>query len=112
MPTYDYHCSKCKGTFELFQSMKDEPITVCPKELCQRKTWGKGEVKRQLGTGAGLIFKGTGFYQTDYRSAGYKEAAKKDVAPSGDSKSTSETKSTESKSTTPAEKPKATPKKD
>jgi putative FmdB family regulatory protein len=80
MPTYEYHCEKCKKDFDLFQSMKDNPITVCPKELCRQKTWGKGKVKRQLGTGAGLIFKGSGFYITDYRSEGYKQAAKNDTA--------------------------------
>jgi len=61
--------------------MKDEPLSICPKELCQQKRWGKGKVKRQMGTGAGMIFKGSGFYITDYRSEGYKAAAKKDVAP-------------------------------
>ena len=80
MPTYDYHCEKCGKTFELFQSMKDEPVTVCPKESCQQKTWGKGKVKRLLGTGAGLIFKGSGFYETDYRSKSYKSGAKSDVS--------------------------------
>ena len=82
MPTYEYECEKCKKTFDLFQSMKDAPLETCPKEQCCRKTWGKGKVKRLLGTGAGLIFKGSGFYSTDYRSSGYKEAAKKDSSPS------------------------------
>src|ERR1700704_625901 len=91
MPTYDYSCSKCGKTFEAFQSMRDEPFRTCPKELCRLPKWGRGKVKRLLGTGAGLIFKGSGFYSTDYRSQGYKEAAKKDTAPStpaagGDSK--------------------------
>jgi len=67
--------------------MKDAPLKTCPKDLCRQKTWGKGKVKRQLGTGAGLIFKGSGFYITDYRSEGYKSAAKKE-ASSGESKST------------------------
>lgn len=58
--------------------MSAPAITTCPKEVCERKPWGKGRVKRNLGTGAGLIFKGSGFYITDYRSEGYKEAAKKD----------------------------------
>jgi putative FmdB family regulatory protein len=80
MPTYEYHCEKCKKDFELFQSMKDEPVAVCPKEKCRRKTWGKGKVRRLLGTGAGLIFKGSGFYITDYRSEGYKEAAKSEAS--------------------------------
>ena len=78
MPTYEYECAKCKKTFEVFQSMKDEPFTTCRKDLCRMKTWGKGKVKRLLGTGAGLIFKGSGFYITDYRSEGYKQSAKKD----------------------------------
>lgn len=82
MPTYDYQCEKCKCSFEFFQSMKDDPLKICPKEVCQKKTWGKGKVTRQLGTGAGLIFKGTGFYITDYRSENYKAAAKGDSAPS------------------------------
>ncbi len=71
MPTYEYACPKC-GIFDLFQSMKDDPITKCP--TCRRK------VKRQIGTGAGVIFKGSGFYQTDYRSASYQKAAKNDSA--------------------------------
>ncbi|MCE9610565.1 MAG: zinc ribbon domain-containing protein [Chthoniobacter sp.] len=78
MPTYDYHCEKCRKTFEIYQSMKDAVLTTCPKEQCRQKTWGRGKVKRQLGTGAGLLFKGSGFYITDYRSAGYKAAAKSD----------------------------------
>jgi putative FmdB family regulatory protein len=81
MPTYEYRCEKCNQTIEAFQSMKDEAYTVCPKELCRLETWGKGKVKRLLGTGAGLLFKGSGFYATDYRSSGYKEAVKKESAP-------------------------------
>lgn len=80
MPTYDYECLKCKKGFEAFQSMKDEAFKTCPKEKCQMKSWGKGKVKRLIGTGAGLIFKGSGFYITDYRSEGYKSAAKSDTA--------------------------------
>jgi putative FmdB family regulatory protein len=72
MPTYEYECQKCGDHFDLYQSIKDEPIKKCPK--C------KGRVKRLLGTGAGLLFKGSGFYITDYRKPGYKEAAKKDSA--------------------------------
>lgn len=78
MPTYEYECSKCKKSFDIFQSMKDPALTTCPKDLCRQKTWGKGKVQRKLGTGAGLIFKGSGFYITDYRSEGYKTAAKKE----------------------------------
>jgi putative FmdB family regulatory protein len=82
MPTYEYHCEKCKKDFDLYQSMKDDPVATCPKEQCRQKTWGKGKVRRLLGTGAGLIFKGSGFYITDYRSEGYKEAAKNDATSS------------------------------
>jgi putative FmdB family regulatory protein len=74
MPTYEYVCAKCEKTFEVFQSMKDKPLTRCQDPAC------KGKVKRLLGTGAGLIFKGSGFYITDYRSEGYKSAAKSDTA--------------------------------
>ena len=81
MPTYEYQCEKCARTFDLFQSMKDDALTVCPRECCQQEPWGEGKVKRLLGTGAGLIFKGSGFYTTDYRSSGYKAAAKSDAAP-------------------------------
>lgn len=85
MPTYEYQCEKCKKSFEYYQSMKDPVLTECPKDLCQRKAWGRGRVKRQLGTGAGLIFKGSGFYITDYRSEGYKASAKSDSASGGES---------------------------
>jgi putative FmdB family regulatory protein len=79
MPTYQYSCSKCGHEFEVFQSMKDDAFEVCPKDKCVRKRWGKGKVKRLMGTGAGLIFKGSGFYITDYRSESYKAGAKKDA---------------------------------
>jgi putative FmdB family regulatory protein len=69
MPTYEYKCAACDHAFERFQSIKADPIRRCPE--C-----GKMKVKRLLGTGAGLIFKGSGFYITDYRSEGYKKAAK------------------------------------
>jgi putative FmdB family regulatory protein len=78
MPTYDYSCQKCGQNFEAFQSMRDEPFRECPKNLCRLPKWGHGKVKRLLGTGAGLIFKGSGFYTTDYRSDSYREAAKKE----------------------------------
>jgi putative FmdB family regulatory protein len=76
MPTYEYHCTKCDQNFEAFQSMRDEPFRECPKQLCRLPKWGRGRVKRLLGSGAGIIFKGSGFYTTDYRSDSYKEAAK------------------------------------
>ena len=78
MPTYDYDCEKCGGSFEAFQSMKDEPFEVCPRESCVCDEWGQGKVRRRLGTGAGLIFKGSGFYTTDYRSESYRQAEKKE----------------------------------
>ena len=112
MPTYEYVCEKCGHEFEKFQSIKDSALTVCPKELCGLKKWGKGKVKRAIGAGAGLIFKGSGFYITDYRSENYKAGAKKDAAPAtgGDSKPAASSESkpaaakTESK---PAKKSKA-----
>ena len=84
MPTYEYACEKCGQNFEAFQSMRDEPYRECPKQLCRLPEWGHGKVKRLLGTGAGIIFKGSGFYSTDYRSSSYKEAAKKDAPASSD----------------------------
>ena len=87
MPTYDYRCDKCHQVFEAVQSMKAERFVTCPEALCKNaEGWGHGEVTRLLGTGAGLIFKGSGFYITDYRSEGYKEAARKD-APAAPAKS-------------------------
>lgn len=69
MPTYDYVCEACGHALEIFQSMTEAPKRKCPK--C-----GKQKLKRQLGKGGGILFKGSGFYQTDYRSEGYKSAAK------------------------------------
>ena len=85
MPTYEYVCEKCGHRFEKVQPISAKPLAICPKELCARKRWGKGKVKRAISTGGGLIFKGSGFYVTDYRSEKYKEAAKKDVAPASSS---------------------------
>lgn len=81
MPTYEYECTKCLQPFEMFQSMRDAPIKKCPK--CG------GKVKRLLGTGAGIIFKGKGFYQTDYRSSSYKSGASADGAASASATSSS-----------------------
>ena len=81
MPTYEYVCEKCGHQFEKIQPISAKPLTICPEDLCARKRWGKGKVKRAISTGGGLIFKGSGFYTTDYRSEKYKEAAKKDIAP-------------------------------
>ena len=85
MPTYEYLCSKCEQSFEIVQSMKDPRLEICPESKCRLDHWGKGCVKRQLGTGAGLIFKGSGFYITDYRSENYKEGAKKEAPAAGGS---------------------------
>ena len=82
MPTYEYVCGKCGHAFDFVQSMSSTPLRTCPKDVCPKKKWGKGVVKKQMGAGAGLIFKGSGFYITDYRSESYKDAAKKDIAPS------------------------------
>jgi putative FmdB family regulatory protein len=97
MPTYEYVCLKCKHHFEIVQSMSSATLTTCPKELCGMKKWGKGKVKRAIGAGAGLIFKGSGFYITDYRSENYKAGAKKDTAPSGGESKPAESKPAESK---------------
>jgi putative FmdB family regulatory protein len=74
MPTYEYQCEACGHEFEKSQSIKAAPVRLCP--AC-----GKRKVKRLISMGGGVIFKGSGFYATDYRSASYKEGAKKDVAP-------------------------------
>lgn len=80
MPTYEYHCQKCGHTFETAQSIKDPPLATCPKDVCPKPRWGKGQVKRAVGGGSGLLFKGSGFYITDYRSEGYKQAASKEAS--------------------------------
>ena len=103
MPTYEYFCEKCEHQFDVVQSMKDETLTVCPKEKCRLKKWGRGKVKKLIGSGAGLIFKGSGFYITDYRSESYKEAAKKDAPPSTDSGGKSGDKPAKTESTPKAE---------
>jgi len=81
MPTYEYVCEKCGHDFESLQTMSAQPLRVCPKDLCPQKKWGRGRVKKKISSGGGLLFKGSGFYITDYRSEGYKQSAKKDSAP-------------------------------
>jgi putative FmdB family regulatory protein len=88
MPTYEYECQRCGHRFELFQSITEKPRQRCPE--C------RGKVKRLLGTGAGIIFKGSGFYATDYRDESYKSAAAADKAPPA-SKKSSDTKSDSTK---------------
>ena len=96
MPTYDYQCDACDHKFELFQSIKDPVKKKCPE--C-----GKSKLRRLFGTGAAIMFKGSGFYTTDYRSDSYKKGAKADSASEagksgGDRKSTGESKGSESSS--------------
>ena len=91
MPTYDYACDSCQHTFEQFEPITAQPQKKCPK--CKKQ-----KLRRLFGAGAGLVFKGSGFYQTDYRSEGYKKAAAADKpADSGASSDSGSTKS-ESKS--------------
>jgi putative FmdB family regulatory protein len=97
MPTYEYECKKCGKQFDFFQSIKSDPLKTCPKEACRMKKWGKGKVQRLLSSGAGLIFKGTGFYITDYRSEGYKQAAKKESESSAPKKESTSTKESSTK---------------
>lgn len=97
MPTYHYICEKCGSDFEVFQSIAESALSICPKNKCARKTWGKGRVRRQISGGAGLLFKGSGFYITDYRSEGYKSAAKKDSESSAPKKESSSPAKTETK---------------
>lgn len=102
MPTYDYHCEKCHQNFEAFQSMRDKAFAQCPKELCRLPKWGHGKVKRLLGTGAGIIFKGSGFYSTDYRSKAYQEAAKKEAPATSTGERSSPGKDTKESKPSPA----------
>jgi len=96
MPTYEYECTACGHKFEEWQSITADPITKCPE--CKKK-----KVKRLLGTGGAIIFKGSGYYQTDYRSDSYKKAEKADSdSKSSESKSTSSTESAGSAPSSPA----------
>jgi putative FmdB family regulatory protein len=89
MPTYEYRCLECEKEFEQIQKMVDEPLTEC--------VYCKGKVKRLIGTGAGIIFKGSGFYCTDYRSDSYKKQAEKEAKSKSSSSTTSETPKSDSK---------------
>lgn len=100
MPTYDYECDACSHKFEHFQGINDPLLKKCPE--CK-----KPKLRRLIGAGGAVMFKGTGFYQTDYRSEGYKQKAAADK--SSDSSSSSSSSSSESK---PAAKPKAEKKSD
>lgn len=94
MPTYDYECDACGHAFEEFQSMTAKPLKKCPE--C-----GKPKLRRLIGTGAGIIFKGSGFYETDYRSDSYSKEAKADKDGGA---SSSEKKDGKGKDTTKADK--------
>ena len=96
MPTYDYQCKNCHHTWELFQSIKAAPVKKCPE--C-----GKNQAQRVIGPGAGIIFKGSGFYITDYRSDSYKKAAAAEGKSSESAKSDSASSS--KSESTPAAKP-------
>lgn len=95
MPTYDYVCDACGHEFELFQSITENAKKTCPE--CKKR-----KLRRLFGTGAAIVFKGSGFYQTDYRSDSYKKAAEKDKASSsesgGDTSSKKKDKPSETKS--------------
>lgn len=82
MPTYEYRCGECGHNFDIFHSMKEKPKKKCP-------SCGKNALERLIGTGAGVLFKGSGFYETDYRSASYKKGAEaeKKSSDNGASKS-------------------------
>src|SRR5688572_27526920 len=108
MPTYDYSCDACDHEFEVFESITAEPQKKCPK--CK-----KNKLRRLFGAGGGLIFKGSGFYQTDYRPESYKKAAEADKpkAESTDSKSDTAAAKTEAKpAAEKSESKSAKPKKD
>ena len=102
MPTYEYVCQKCGHEFEAVQSIAAKPLQTCPKELCARKKWGRGRVTKKISGGAGLLFKGSGFYITDYRSQKYKDAAKKESTSATPAKETK--KETKPASPAPASK--------
>jgi putative FmdB family regulatory protein len=89
MPTYDYICQACGHRLELYQPMSEAPKKKCPK--CS-----KSKLQRQIGTGAAILFKGSGFYQTDYRSSSYTEGAKKE-APKTDGATTEPAKAADAK---------------
>ncbi len=106
MPTYDYLCSACEARVEYFQSMSEKPKKKCPE--C-----GASKLVRQIGAGAGILFKGSGFYQTDYRSSSYQQAAAADnkgASCAGDAKSCAASGGPCAESPAPAAKPADAPK--
>ena len=99
MPNYDYECDACGHEWEMFQRMVEDPIKQCPE--CKKK-----KARRLFGTGAAIMFKGSGFYETDYRSDSYKKAAKADKEKSGGSKDSSAKSEKKSESKPVPKKPK------
>ena len=97
MPTYEYECQRCGHSFEAFQGMTEKPLRKCPE--CS------GRVRRLIGAGAGIIFKGSGFYQTDYRSEDYKKAAKAEKEASSSDKKDKSDQSTDTKTSSKSTKP-------
>lgn len=91
MPTYEYECKKCGHQFEQYQSITAEPLTGCQKKGC------RGRVRRLISSGAGLLFKGSGFYITDYRSDSYKKAEKADSEKANSKESSKKSEGTEKK---------------
>jgi putative FmdB family regulatory protein len=87
MPTYEYHCDGCEHHFDEFQSFSEEPLKKCPQ--CHKK-----KLRRVIGSGAAILFKGSGFYQTDYRSESYKSAAKAETEAKGGTNSTANSSDT------------------
>ena len=102
MPTYDYICENCGYEFEQFQAITAKPLRRCPR--CEKR-----KLKRLIGAGSGVIFKGSGFYQTDYRSESYKKAEKSEKSTAETDKKKTETKA-KSKDTKPSKKTKPTTK--
>ena len=103
MPTYDYECESCGHKFEQFQSIMAKPTKKCPE--C-----GKMKLHRLIGAGAGIIFKGSGFYQTDYRSESYKQGKKNDTKPTTGKDTKDKKTETKAKDSKPSETPKSTAK--
>lgn len=100
MPTYDYRCDACEHEFELFQSMTDSAKRKCP-------SCGKAKLRRLIGTGAGVIFKGSGFYETDYRSDSYSKAAAAEKKSTSDKSDSADSKKSDTKAASPDKAPAA-----
>jgi putative FmdB family regulatory protein len=101
MPTYEYRCDACEHNFDEFQSFSEEPLKKCPR--C-----GKKKLRRLFGGGAAVLFKGSGFYETDYRSESYKKAAKAEQEAAKPASTAAESSTGKTATTTPAKETKAT----